>query len=88
MRCYVYRSTRKAGTYLYVANEDGCSILPETLSRLFGEPEKVMELELSPGHRLASEDAATVLRNLLHQGFHLQMPPLELGATRIVPEYH
>jgi uncharacterized protein YcgL (UPF0745 family) len=45
------------------------------LLKLFGEPVRVMELELSPARPLAREDVTQVMRNLREQGFHLQMPP-------------
>lgn len=75
MRCYVYRSPRKADTYLYVAREDDFSEVPEALLEVFGTPEFALDFDLTPARRLAREDPAQVLANLEGQGFHLQMPP-------------
>jgi uncharacterized protein YcgL (UPF0745 family) len=61
--------------YLYVTREDDFSLVPEALLQKFGVPAKVMELTLSRGRKLAREDVAAVMDNLIKQGFHLQMPP-------------
>jgi hypothetical protein len=74
MRCYVYRSPRKADTYLYVAEKDSFSQVPQALMALFGEPELALELELTPARRLAAADAPEVIARLQVQGYYLQMP--------------
>jgi len=75
MKCWIYRSPRKDEMYLYLAEQDGFSAVPEALLRHFGRPHFVMELELGPEQRLAREDADEVRANLAERGFHLQMPP-------------
>ena len=80
MRCYVYRSTRRAEAYLYLPQAGDFSAVPETLMKVFGKPEPAMELALSPQRRLVSEDVLVVLRNLLDRGFHLQMPPADIAS--------
>lgn len=75
MRCYVYRSSRKADTYLYVAAKDDFSRVPEGLLGVFGTPQFALEFELTSERRLAQEDPVQVLENLQTRGFHLQMPP-------------
>jgi len=75
MRCYVYKGRRKPDTYLYLTVADDFSAVPEEIMKAFGEMERVMKLELSPGRRLAREDVRKVLRNLLLRGFHIQLPP-------------
>ena len=77
MRCYVYRSARKPDTYLYVAEKDDFSKVPEALLGVFGAPQFALEFELTAERRLAQEDPAQVLGNLKERGFHLQMPPRE-----------
>ncbi|EHQ51862.1 hypothetical protein ECTPHS_04159 [Ectothiorhodospira sp. PHS-1] len=74
MPCYVYRSSRKQDTYLYLPAKDDFSSLPEALMRVFGAPVFALEFELTPERRLAREDAAQVMENLRSRGFHLQMP--------------
>ena len=75
MKCTVFRSSLKDFTYVYLLDEDGFDDLPEALKKVFGEPEKVMVLELNSERKLAYEDVEQVMKNLSEQGFHLQMPP-------------
>lgn len=77
MKCTVFRSDTREYTYLYVAEDQAYEDLPEGLQKQFGQPEKVMELELGPQRTLAQEDVLTVIDNLQRQGYHLQMPPKE-----------
>jgi hypothetical protein len=71
--CFIYRSGRKADTYLYLVEKDDFSQVPEALMAVFGEPEFSFELELTPDRVLAKEDPREVRQNLLTQGFHLQV---------------
>ncbi len=71
----VFRSPRKAETYLYVDKAAGYKELPDALLKQFGEPESVMTLVLTPERKLARADAAEVLQQIEAQGFYLQMPP-------------
>lgn len=75
MRCYVYRSRQRADTYLFVPAKDDFSAVPRTLRALFGAAELAMELELTPGRRLAAAPAEEVMRCLRDQGYFLQLPP-------------
>ena len=77
MHCAIYKSRRKADTYLYVAVRDDFSRIPEALLKLVGELEHVMDLDLRPERKLALEDTAEVLQNLEERGWHLQMPRRE-----------
>lgn len=76
MRCFVYKSLRKADTYVYLGVRDDFSRMPAALLEPLGELSFVVEFELTPERRLAREDAATVCANLGTRGFHLQFPPL------------
>jgi hypothetical protein len=71
--CHIYRSSRKADTYLYVAEKDDFSVVPEALLKAFGDPEFSFSLELTADRKLAKEDARQVLSNLEENGYHLQM---------------
>ena len=73
MFCYIYRSNRKVDTYLFLADKDDFSILPESLLTLFGEPEFSFSFELKADKKLAMEDTGEVLANLKSQGYHLQL---------------
>ena len=75
MQVYVYRSSLRADTYLYLKEQDAFDDLPEGLLKLFGEPVFALEFEFTPDRKLAQEDPAKVRSNLESQGFHLQMPP-------------
>ena len=77
MKCTVIRSSLKDFTYIYLLAGNDFEDLPDSLRKVFGEPEFVMHLELSPEQKLAYEDVNRVMRNLEEQGFHLQMPPQE-----------
>ncbi|GLS84743.1 YcgL domain-containing protein [Paraferrimonas haliotis] len=73
--CAVYKSTRRADTYLYLKSKDDFSCLPEALSNLFGAPKFVMLLPISKLEKLAMADIELVKADLLEKGFYLQLPP-------------
>jgi uncharacterized protein len=75
MRCHVYRCSRRAGTYLYLAQRDAFECVPEPLRAGLGEFEPVLEFVLDERRRLPNEDATVVRGNLESRGFHLQFPP-------------
>lgn len=76
MKTFIYKSTKKEELYLYIANKDDFSDVPQELYDSMGkEPVFVMELELSAERPLAREDVNLVMQNLTNQGFHVQMPP-------------
>jgi len=77
MKCSIFRSSLKDFTYIYLA--EGCVFddLPIALRRVFGEPEPVMDIKLTPERKLAYEDINQVMQNLSDVGYHLQMPPQE-----------
>jgi uncharacterized protein YcgL (UPF0745 family) len=77
MKCSVFRSSVRDFTYIYLLAGQDYDDLPVTLRKVFGEPEFVMDLELTPGRKLAYEDVNQVMKNLAEQGYHLQMPPQE-----------
>ncbi len=73
LTCFIYRSERKADTYLYLLEKDNFSSVPDALLSVFGEPEFSFEFELSQDRQLAKEDPAEVYANLNQQGYHLQI---------------
>ncbi|RYZ73910.1 MAG: YcgL domain-containing protein [Lysobacteraceae bacterium] len=84
MQAYVYKSTRKADTFVYLAERDDFQRLPQTLREPLGELVFVLEVALTPERKLARENAESVRHNLASQGFHIQFPPqifdLQAGA--------
>lgn len=75
MHAYVYKSPRKADTYVYLAARDDFERLPQALAGELGPLQFVLEVALTPERTLAREDVHVVRENLAVRGFHLQMPP-------------
>ncbi|MEN1956118.1 YcgL domain-containing protein [Luteimonas sp. MJ204] len=75
MQAFVYKSLKKADTYVYLAGRDDFGRIAAPLRTELGELRFVLEVALDPGRRLAREDADVVRANLVARGFHLQMPP-------------
>ncbi|MCX7554104.1 YcgL domain-containing protein [Marinicella sp. S1101] len=75
MIAHIYRSEKKNGAYLYLAEGFDFSEIPSELAVMVGACIKVMELDLAQRKQLASEKITTVKNNLKEQGYHLQMPP-------------
>ena len=75
MQAYVYKSLRKADTYVYLATRDDFARLPEPLRTQLGALQFVLEVALTPERKLALENVAVVRENLSQRGFHLQFPP-------------
>ena len=86
MLCAIYRSSKKDDMYLYVPKaeegKDDLAELPDSLLGLMGQPQYVMDLELTPERKLARADVGEVLAKLEAEGFYVQMPPTpeELAA--------
>ena len=82
MQAYVYKSSRRADTYVFLAERDGFARLPAPVLQGLGTLEFVLELALDPERRLARADAAVVRGNLATHGFHLQFPPVPGAGWR------
>lgn len=74
MHCFVYRSSRKQETYLYLPAKDDFGRLPPGLMKLFGQPEFALDFELTTRRKLAVADTLQVMEKLRTQGYYLQMP--------------
>ncbi|HBO39390.1 MAG TPA: hypothetical protein DD638_12090 [Pasteurellaceae bacterium] len=77
MLCAIYKSSKKAGMYLYVAKRDKFEDVPEALCQVFGTPIFVMLFNLSGNKSLAQADNREVLNQIQSKGFYLQMPPTQ-----------
>ena len=75
MHAFVYKSLKKADTYVYLAARDGFARLPESLRMQLGGLRFVLDVELTPERKLARGDVAVVREHLALRGFHLQLPP-------------
>lgn len=75
MQAHVYKSRRKADTYVFLAARDDFTRLPQALRDSLGPLEFVLEVALTAERKLARADAAAVRESLVLRGFHLQVPP-------------
>lgn len=75
MQAYVYKSQRKADTFVFLAARDDYGPLPAAVRTQLEPLVFVLEVTLTPGRKLARTDADTVRGHLLAQGFHIQFPP-------------
>jgi uncharacterized protein YcgL (UPF0745 family) len=71
----VYRSAKKADTYLYLPVEDDLASLPDQLNALFGRAIFAMELTITPDLKMSRLNAEYVLGELQKKGYVLQLPP-------------
>ncbi|RMH88115.1 YcgL domain-containing protein [Lysobacter pythonis] len=79
MLAHVYKSTKRADTYVFLAARDDFDRLPEPLRGELGPLRFVLEVALTPERRLARENPVEVRENLAARGFHLQFPPSQAG---------
>ncbi len=77
MQTWVYKSGRRANTYLYIDREDDFTRVPDSLLDLMGPLDFVLEVDLAARDRLAQVDINEVREWLQERGFYLQMPPGE-----------
>lgn len=77
MLCSVYKSSKKAQTYLFVNKRDDFSDVPEALMKMFGTPVMVTVLNLATKVKLGYADLDKVKENLSKQGYYLQLTPPE-----------
>ncbi len=73
MQVYVYHSVKKNGYYLYVSEKDNFGSVPENLLQALGKLEPALDFELTSSRKLASENPDTVMENINHSGYHLQI---------------
>jgi len=81
MQCAIYRSNKKADTYLYVQEEGNFSRVPPDLLNLLGQLDLVITLELTPDRTLARADPEQVRQQLGTQGYYLQLPPSDVADS-------
>jgi uncharacterized protein YcgL (UPF0745 family) len=74
MIVYVYKSTKKADTYLFIEKRDDFSPVPKLLIEKFGKAKFVMLVPLTK-RDLSMADKHKVMSKIREQGFYLQMPP-------------
>jgi len=75
MNCFVYRSQKKSGMYLYLIKKDDFADVPKALMKLLGELTFSFEFDLSEDRKLVREESKEVIRIMQESGYFLQMPP-------------
>ncbi|WOT06987.1 YcgL domain-containing protein [Shewanella youngdeokensis] len=75
MICAVYKSLRKADSYLFVEKRNEFERVPEALMKMFGEPKLVMLLPINKRDHLGFADINKVKTDLMDKGYYLQLPP-------------
>lgn len=75
MNCFVYRSEKKQGMFLYLSNKGSFDCVPESLLKLLGETTFSFEFDLSQDRKLVRVEAVEVMKTMHENGYFLQMPP-------------
>jgi hypothetical protein len=79
MLCAIYKSPKKANTYLYVKTRDDFSDVPAALITTFGSPILVTLVNLATKEKLGFADLQKVESKLTEQGYYLQLPPPQVN---------
>ena len=75
MLCDVYRSSKKADTYLYLPHGNEFTDVPDILLGQFGRAEKVLTINLANREQLARLTVEKLQEHLHNDGYYLQLPP-------------
>lgn len=80
-----FKSAKKSELYLFVPQENGIDKLPDELLVMFGQPEHVIDFELTPDRKMGREDSTEVMNGLKSRGYFIQMPPNEVEKISDMP---
>lgn len=87
MICAVYRSERKADTYVYLVKQEDedktLEAIPESVAKPLGRLSHVMDIDLSSRDRLARVDIGQLKTALQEKGLYIQMPPSQEELARL-----
>lgn len=75
MQCYIYRSEKKKGSYIFLNKKDNFEVIPEKLLQLLGTPTFSFDFELEPDKKLIQNDSTAVMKHLQDNGYFLHLPP-------------
>ncbi|WP_046005218.1 YcgL domain-containing protein [Pseudoalteromonas rubra] len=75
MLAAVYKSSKKADTYLFIEKRDDFGKVPDPLMATFGTPIFVIIVDLAKRTKLGVADLSNVKQKLIDDGFYLQLPP-------------
>lgn len=70
----VFKSEKKADTYIYLRRGFSWDELPVELRDVFGKPRHVMDLMLAADKKLARTTGEDVLKAVAEKDYYLQMP--------------
>ncbi|NOX52529.1 MAG: YcgL domain-containing protein [Gammaproteobacteria bacterium] len=73
----VYRSAKRADTYVYIPVDGEFENLPEAFRTHFGQAIKILQFHLDVNKTLAQAQAADVLRAIEDQGFYVQLAAVD-----------
>lgn len=79
MLCAVYKSSRKADTYLFVKKRDSFEDVPTALMDMFGVPQLVMVFPIAKRESLGMADIHRVRTAMEENGYYLQIPPPQVN---------
>ncbi len=77
MDCYTYRSAKKDGAYLYLAQPSDYDKLPDELKRMFGKGIFMLRFDLYPTRKIAKVKAQDVITALENQGYFLRFDSVD-----------
>lgn len=80
-----FRSPKKEELYLFIPKEAGLESLPGELLVMFGEPEHVIDFDLTPDKKMPRVDSAELYKSLETKGYFMQMPPSEVEKISDMP---
>ncbi|NNM52824.1 MAG: YcgL domain-containing protein [Pseudomonadales bacterium] len=80
--CSVYKTLKRADTYLYVIREEGLKRVPSALLERMEPLQHVMDMPWRSDRDLARVRADVLHRALIEQGYFLQLPPAPDDETR------
>lgn len=77
MQVSAYKSPKTDELYLYVPADTAIADLPDELLVFFGEPQHVIDFELTPERRMPRANPVEVLESIQTKGYYIQTPPSE-----------
>ncbi|MCY4051787.1 MAG: YcgL domain-containing protein [Gammaproteobacteria bacterium] len=75
MLVWVYKSSRKSNTYLYLNKCNDFRHVPDGLMALLGDLTSVLQFDIAKRKSLPNADIRAVVQCLNNNGYYLQLPP-------------
>jgi len=77
MRISAYKSPKTEEIYLFIPADAAINDLPDELLLFFGEPQHVIDFELTPERKMPRANPTEVLESIRARGYYIQSPPKE-----------